>query len=209
MSVHDPARRATKTLMTMVAALILAACGGGGGGGGGGSPPPPPNNPPTADAGPDQSAVENATVTLAGSGSDSDGGTLSYTWSQVSGPAVEFASTTDPATDVTIPFVPVGTTEDIVLRLTVSDGQGGSASDDVTISADSTDYVVFLARRDMPGVIELYLYDTQLDEVRKLSGGGPVLDYKISPDGQRVAFRAAQTTVDVFDQRRVAVTIAE
>lgn len=181
-------------------ALLLTACGGGGGGGG---PVTPPNNPPTANAGPDQSTIETATVTMAGSGSDSDGGTLSYAWSQVSGPTVSFASTTDPATDVELPFVPIGTAADVVLRLTVNDGQGGSASDEVTITAASNDYVVFQAAKDTSGVFELYLYDTQLDEVRKLNGpmiaDGDVSDFKISPDGQRIAYRADQDADDVAE----------
>ena len=40
------------------------------------------NSPPTADAGPDQTVVPFSTVTLSGSGADSDGTIQSYEWEQ-------------------------------------------------------------------------------------------------------------------------------
>lgn len=188
-------------LTITITAFLLGACGGGGGGGGGGGPAP--NTPPTADAGPDQNANEKAEVQLAGSGSDADGGTLSYSWSQVSGPTGAFSSTTAADATFEVPLIPVGTEEDIVLRLTVSDGQGGSATDDITITAASADYVVFIADKDTDGVNELYIYQTQTDTLSKLNGalvaGGNVLDFDISPDGASIAYRADQDADDVFE----------
>lgn len=49
----------------------------------------PDNRAPSADAGPDQTVVTPATVTLDGSGSsDPDGDTLSYSWIRTGGPSV-------------------------------------------------------------------------------------------------------------------------
>lgn len=188
------------SLAAISAALLLSACGGGGGGGGNA---PAPNNPPTANAGPDQSAVENGDVQLAGSGSDSDGGTLSYSWSQTAGPAGTFSSTTAADAMFTVPLVPVGEEASIVLRLTVSDGQGGSSSDEMTITATSADYIVFVADKETDGVNELFQYDTQTASLIKLNGplvaGGRVLNFRISPDGESVAYVANQDNAGNFE----------
>ncbi len=52
------------------------------------APPPPPNNPPVANAGPDINITSPAnTATLVGSGSDPDGGRVTFSWAKISGPA--------------------------------------------------------------------------------------------------------------------------
>lgn len=183
--------------------VLLAGCGGGG-------PTAPTNTAPTANAGTDQSVIETATVQLAGSGNDSDGGTLSYAWSQISGPSGDFDSTAVANAVFNVPLIPVATEEDIVLRLTVSDGQGGTATDDVTITAASADYVVFLATKDTAVVQELYQYETQSDTLRRMNGslvsGGGVLRYSISPDGTSIAYTADQ---DVDNTTELYVAAAD
>ena len=96
----------------------------------------PSNQPPTADAGPDQPAVECggakagcAAVTLDGSGSsDPDGDALTYTWAGFpSGGTLGGASPT--------PILPLGTH---VLTLTVDDGHGGTATDTVSVTVVDT-----------------------------------------------------------------------
>ena len=92
----------------------------------------PSNQPPTADAGPDQPAVECggakngcAAVTLDGTGSsDPDGDTLNYTWEPgtLAGPIVT-------------PILPLGTH---VFTLTVDDGNGGIDTDTVTVTVVDT-----------------------------------------------------------------------
>jgi len=90
----------------------------------------PPNNAPTANAGADQviacaSLTSNA-VTLDGSGSsDPDNDTLTYTWT---GPFPEGGGTvTGVSPSITLPM---GTH---IILLSVDDGNGGTASDMVTI----------------------------------------------------------------------------
>jgi Tol biopolymer transport system component len=178
--------------------MAVAACGGGGGNGGGGSTAggPPANRAPTADAGADRAVGELATITLMGQASDPEGGPLVYSWSQASGPAVDFATPDEATTDVTVPRVDIGTAPTIVLRLTVTDDQSAVATDDVSIAVSSTDFLVFIADKEIDGVQELFLYDPEAGGTRKLSGplvaGGDVVDFKLSPDGTAVAYRADQ-----------------
>ncbi len=59
--------------LCLAAALSLSACGGG-------TDLTPANRAPTANAGPAQSVLAGATVTLSGSGTDPDADVLAYTW---------------------------------------------------------------------------------------------------------------------------------
>ncbi len=98
-------------------------------------PAPVPNNsPPTANAGPDQKVVPGAAVNLTGSGSDPNGDVLTYSWSEVSGPAVSLSGASSRTASFTAPAVTADTT--LVFRLTVNDGKGGVASDDVNVLVD-------------------------------------------------------------------------
>lgn len=94
------------------------------------------NQKPTVSAGPDRSVVMPAAASLAGSASD-DGlpnppGTLTTSWSQVSGPGtVTFAAVGAPSTSAT--FSAAGT---YVLRLTATDS-ATTATDDVTVTVQA------------------------------------------------------------------------
>jgi hypothetical protein len=97
---------------------------------GGGSPQ---NLAPVADAGPDQQVTLPDTATMAGTASDDGlpGGTLSTTWSQVSGPGT--ASFTAPSSLSTmVSFSEPGI---YVLRLTANDG-ALQTSDDITVTVN-------------------------------------------------------------------------
>ncbi|UCH22725.1 MAG: PD40 domain-containing protein [Deltaproteobacteria bacterium] len=63
----------------------------------------------------------------------------------------------------------------------------------------SCDTVVFIADNDDDGNNELYVSRINGARVLMLSTGGDVLDFKISPDGSRVAYRADQDTPGVVE----------
>lgn len=92
---------------------------------------PPANMPPIADAGSDISInLPIVVATLNGSASDPDGTVQSYSWSKVSGP---------PSVDIMLPGSPVtaivGLAEGTyVFRLTVTDDDGATDTDDVTVN---------------------------------------------------------------------------
>ena len=95
------------------------------------------NDAPTADAGPDQAVASGAVFSLAGSGSDPEGDSLTYAWTQTAGTAVAAFSTTQATPSVTAPTLlssdPAMT---LTFSLTVSDGTATSAADtvDITVS---------------------------------------------------------------------------
>jgi glucose/arabinose dehydrogenase len=93
----------------------------------------PANRPPVAAAGADQSVAHRAAFTLSGTGTDADGDPLTYTWTQVSGPAAVIREPDEAETLVN--GVYGGTTgRTLVFRLTVTDPSGASSSDEVTVS---------------------------------------------------------------------------
>jgi PKD repeat protein len=92
------------------------------------------NKPPIADAGPDQTAKVGHTVQLDGSGSsDPDGDPLSYSWSFISKPAGSGAALSNPS--LVNPTFVADIAGDYILELVVRDDRGGTASDQVVITA--------------------------------------------------------------------------
>jgi hypothetical protein len=91
----------------------------------------PPNNAPTADAGPDQTVASNAGVSLDGTGStDPDADTLSYAWSQSSGPAVTLSGPLTATPSFTAPTGPATLT----FQLEVCDPSNACDTDSVTVN---------------------------------------------------------------------------
>ena len=92
------------------------------------------NTAPVADAGPDQSVIQNDIVTLNGTGStDADGDALSYSWSLVTIPSGSTAVLSDPtASSPTFDADLAGTYE---VELLVNDGTENSTPDTVIITA--------------------------------------------------------------------------
>lgn len=91
------------------------------------------NHVPLADAGQDQSVAERSVVNLDGSNSaDTDGDALSYSWTQIAGPAVMLSDAHAASPSFTAPTV--GTSGGtLTFQLLVDDGYGGTATDTVSI----------------------------------------------------------------------------
>ncbi len=94
------------------------------------------NQAPTANAGADKSLTAGTTtVALAGSGTDPEGSTLTYSWTQVSGTTVTLANSTSATANVS--GLANGNT--YVFQLTVSDGSlTGSDQVQVTVAGGGT-----------------------------------------------------------------------
>ncbi|MGQ0771935.1 MAG: PKD domain-containing protein [Nitrososphaerota archaeon] len=90
----------------------------------------------TAYAGKDKTVPEHSTVTLFGSGKDPMKQKLSYDWRQISGEEVTLSSTILPKPSFDAPEVANGESKTLVFSLTVSDGQGRTASDTITVTVE-------------------------------------------------------------------------
>lgn len=93
------------------------------------NPEPAPNILPQASAGPDKTiTLPTKAITLVGSASDEDGTVEAYLWTQVSGPAAPMDKTT--TSKLWAYNLAIGT---YVFKLTVTDNDGGSSSDQMTL----------------------------------------------------------------------------
>ena len=96
------------------------------------------NGAPQADAGPDQTVLGGATVTLNGlNSSDPNDVIVSYQWQQTEGPAVVLSHTNSPTTSFVAPAVPypgVGLT----FKLTVTDSYGLQDEDTINVNVTWT-----------------------------------------------------------------------
>jgi hypothetical protein len=90
------------------------------------------NELPTAEAGTNRTVDEGAAVDLTGLGTDSDGTIVSYAWQQVSGTVVTIFNSDTANASFTAPEV--SATEKLEFRFTVTDNDGATASDLVTIT---------------------------------------------------------------------------
>lgn len=123
---------------------------------------------PTVDASEDHTAKETATVTLTSEATDSDGSIVSYKWRQISGQSVEIkdndkAKATFPAPSIS--SIP----ETLEFKILVTDSDGLTASDKVTVTVDSVP--VFTNVNAIAGDNQITLSwelndDKQLDYIR-------------------------------------------
>ena len=132
------------------------------------------NQDPVANAGTNQTPDEGAVVTLDGSGSsDPDGNSLTYSWLQLSGPAVSLTGADTPSPMFTAPLVD-RFEDNIVMQLTVDDGQGGTNSDEVTIHIHNMNH---------PPVADAGSnFSVQWGHMVNLSGSGTDPDTEEQPD---------------------------
>lgn len=91
------------------------------------------NKAPVANAGIDQSVLESESVTLNGAGSrDDDGEVTSYLWTQLTGTTVTLNDTSAAAPTFTAPSLV--SNETLTFRLTATDDDGATHTDDVSIT---------------------------------------------------------------------------
>ena len=102
-------------------------------------PCPPPNCPPTADAGEDITAPECTPVQLTCGAYDADGDALSYYWTAQGGVG-HFDNPCLLHPVYTTPAVECGTSERILLTLTVTDSCGASACDTMVVCVTNTNH---------------------------------------------------------------------
>jgi GH35 family endo-1,4-beta-xylanase len=120
---------------------FLSACGGGSGGKTASpttnTPPAPVANvAPTVDAGADQVLDELSDVILTGSASDSDGSVNSYSWTLTStGTAVTLSGAETSSASFNAPDV-TGS-EELIFSLTVTDDDGSTSTDSVTVTINN------------------------------------------------------------------------
>ncbi len=181
-----------ESLLAITAAILsIAGCHGGS--------DDPTDRGPTASAGADQIVDERSVVQLAGAGASADG-TVTFAWSQVSGPSLALSSTTIANPTFTAPLVAIGMTDVMEFRLEVTDSAGAVASDTVRISAKSSDWVLYMDIRS--GFAGLYAFDaeansrTTLVELTGFSSSFP----RIAPDGSRIIY--IDDAFDVWSVRR-------
>lgn len=90
------------------------------------------NQAPLVEAGNTQQADEQTFITLQGSATDADGNIESYLWEQISGTGVNLYNTHLPEISIYTP--PIDTDETLIFRLTATDNQGATASDQVEVT---------------------------------------------------------------------------
>ncbi|MCY1076031.1 PKD domain-containing protein [Archangium lansingense] len=94
---------------------------------------PGANQPPVANAGADQGLVlPTSSLTLTGSATDTDGTIAAYAWTQVSGPTATLSGAS--TATLSVSGLTAGT---FVFSLTVTDDDGATHSDDVTVTVTS------------------------------------------------------------------------
>ncbi|HWJ28789.1 MAG TPA: hypothetical protein VNS32_19750, partial [Flavisolibacter sp.] len=94
----------------------------------------PANKPPVANAGTDKSiTLPTSSLTLSGSGTDTDNGISSYAWTKVSGPAATISAPA--STSTAISGLTAGS---YVFRLTVKDKELATATNDVTVTVNGS-----------------------------------------------------------------------
>ena len=166
-------------VLVSVLSVFAGACGG--------TSSPAQQGPqlPVASAGPDQAVASGAVVTLDGRGShDPAGGSLSYQWTQASGPAASLSSASAVQPTFTAPVVPAGQAPvALSFSLVVTSASGASAPATVAVTVSPA------AQANPPPV-------ASAGPDQAVASGTPVtLDGSGShdPDGQVITYAWTQT----------------
>jgi fibronectin type 3 domain-containing protein len=98
----------------------------------------PQNQAPAANAGSDQTVNAAAAVSLSGTGTDPENGTLTYQWRQTGGTSVTLSNPTSARASFTAPNIATGTAT-LTFELRVTDAAGLSAVDTLAVVVQSPD----------------------------------------------------------------------
>ena len=152
------------------------------------------NNPPVANAGPDKNIQLPAnSTTLNGSGTDTDGTIVSYSWTKISGPNGSALSAPNSATTNVTGL----TAGQFIYRLMVTDDSGASAYDDVIITVTAAANIPPLANAGPDKNIQLPANSTTLNG-SGTDADGTIVSYnwtKISgPNGSALSAPNSATT---------------
>lgn len=114
-------------------------------------PVDPPNNlAPIANAGTNQTVNEGEDVVLSAAASgDSDGSITNYVWLQLTGPMVNLLNSQVSSATFTAPAVDVETS--LQFQLTITDNQGATATDEVTVTIRDLDAPLLSGLDARPG----------------------------------------------------------
>lgn len=127
-----------KIFITILFTLFLISCGGSENKDGNNNNNVTPSNvTPTANAGSDRTVAEKTTVTLSGSGTDTDGSIVSYQWLQIAGINVNLNNSNLAIATFDTPDVDLET--QLTFELTTTDNDGSSSKDSVVITIISKD----------------------------------------------------------------------
>ncbi|MEP6583275.1 MAG: PKD domain-containing protein [Ginsengibacter sp.] len=146
------------------------------------------NQSPIADAGASQSiTLPSSSVTLTGSGTDADGKVSSYSWTKISGPSsFSIKKSTSSSTSVTSLVQGV-----YVFQLTVTDNDGATATDAVTVTVKGAGNILPVADAGIDKSITLPLNTTIL------SGSGSDADgYIVDYSWAKISGPSAGSIVD-------------
>jgi hypothetical protein len=141
----------------------------------------PANTPPTVNAGNDQSiTLPTSSVQLNGTASDPGGSIASYNWSKISGPS-QFTFSSTSIANPTVSNLAQGT---YTFRLTVTDNQGATATDDVNVVVNAAIVAVSTTITTTSKYIKVNMYggsnaytDAQWNNWNSYSSSSGVLKY--------------------------------
>lgn len=149
----------------------------------------PFNRLPTAIAGADRSVSKGEEVIIAGNASDADGDDLTLSWEQVSGPDIPFA-VDDNALSISFTVPDLEGTAQVVFEFTADDGNGGVATDQVTID-----------------ILDNHVPTLETDLNNSKAGSGEEVNLVVTgtdPDGDEVIFTWTQIAGPAVDLQTTA-----
>ena len=174
----------------------------------------PANQPPMANAGMDQSVDAGSMVTLTGTASsDPDGSIAAYAWTQTAGTTVTLSGASSDTASFTAPNV----AETLTFQLAVTDDQGATASDEVSVTvqppAANQPPTVDAAGPDQPvdmGSVVMLMgtgsdSDGQIASYQWTQTGGPTVNLSVQ-DMALTSFTAPEVDMDVTLTFQLTVT---